>query len=453
MKKAISCLLTAVFLALSISSSVFVCAANIEKESASVKESFLLDLEQIYEGKEDGDEKDVIERAKKEYEALKEYEEAEFDDAQEAVFVAAYLQGLKTIISSEEFSNDMLTMSAMQLAGKLQSESAYVSLAEGSEKSDDDGRSQSYQEYLRKMVQAESQINDDESYMVEFGDLVLSMPKGFNLREATATETINYFYNYEGEYAMIMLSRPDIRIPDITNPETQKALIAGMMAHSTAVEPDLMETCTVCGYDGIHIIYPENDSIQKSVDTETYLFTVGENLYMVSLGQYHDRTIDYSPLFTEMISSIQIKDEPPAIEIVDYNELSSHASTTNPPVNDAPVNEILEKFDGAEWADFGKFNSPAKENGLKDTRVYIKGTVTDVIPVAINSISLYGGMNVVSTGIIMSDIYGYEWHMTCMIQSGRFHEFTKMILEQEILVVGKYSGYSSVLLTKIAITS
>lgn len=91
------------------------------------------------------------------------------------------------------------------------------------------------------------------------------------------------------------------------------------------------------------------------------------------------------------------------------------------------------KRDGYEYADFEKFNSYASDNGLADTKVFIKGTVKSVF-----NFSDYCVLSVVSED---------KGRWACSYINLEYSETIDEIFdEQEIVCFGEYRGFSDVFL-------
>ena len=99
---------------------------------------------------------------------------------------------------------------------------------------------------------------------------------------------------------------------------------------------------------------------------------------------------------------------------------------------DSEISFELENIDGYEYAPFEKFNSYAEDNGLKGTKIYIKGKVTRID--AIENVT-YAIVN--TNDGTWSIILGYT----------PVSEIESLYKDKEISVFGSYSGYSNTLKT------
>ena len=91
---------------------------------------------------------------------------------------------------------------------------------------------------------------------------------------------------------------------------------------------------------------------------------------------------------------------------------------------------------GYELAEFSKFNSPASENGLGDTPIYINCVINSTEVMTVGEHQMILGY--------LTDSSGHKW--MCMLNTTMFDSENnfKSIAGKDIILCGIYSGYSSV---------
>jgi len=89
-------------------------------------------------------------------------------------------------------------------------------------------------------------------------------------------------------------------------------------------------------------------------------------------------------------------------------------------------------IDGFQHADFDKFNSPASENGLGGTKIYIDGILEDVDIIKDTNI-LYGALN---------DNIG-KWNVNLSLEGKEFIKKAELLEGVSVRLFGVYAGFSS----------
>lgn len=110
--------------------------------------------------------------------------------------------------------------------------------------------------------------------------------------------------------------------------------------------------------------------------------------------------------------------------------------TTKQPTELPTEKEKHEDIDGYEYAEFDKFNSYAKDNGLENTKIYIQGTIKSVSDLTSKEIS--------STDFSISTGDKEGWLAIFAIP---FNEKIKSTFEEkDVTCFGTYMGWSDVML-------
>ncbi len=101
-----------------------------------------------------------------------------------------------------------------------------------------------------------------------------------------------------------------------------------------------------------------------------------------------------------------------------------------------PKNKNTSFTKGYELAEFSKFNSPASENGLGDTPIYINCVINSTEVMTVGEQQMILGY--------LTDSSGHKW--MCMLNTTIFDSENnfKNIVGKDIVLCGIYSGYSSV---------
>ena len=90
--------------------------------------------------------------------------------------------------------------------------------------------------------------------------------------------------------------------------------------------------------------------------------------------------------------------------------------------------------DGAEFADFDKFNSPASENGLGGTLVWVIGSYNDIFTIDADGISTYCAF--------FTDEDGNRWLLILDMDYFTTVDKYEAMIGHSICVVAQYEGYS-----------
>jgi hypothetical protein len=120
-------------------------------------------------------------------------------------------------------------------------------------------------------------------------------------------------------------------------------------------------------------------------------------------------------------------DEAIATEAGTTVEDETEASTTV----DEEIDTTHEEIDGYQYAEFEKYNSYAKDNGLGDTLVYIKGEVK----------SVYDHENTCMLSVVSED--GGRWAVG-FLAVGYSDEIKELLDEKSVVCFGDYRGFSDV---------
>lgn len=101
-----------------------------------------------------------------------------------------------------------------------------------------------------------------------------------------------------------------------------------------------------------------------------------------------------------------------------------------------PAIETQDFTKGYELAEFSKFNSPASENGLGDTPIYINCIIDSTEVMTVGEQQMILGY--------LTDSSGYKW--MSMLNTTMFDSENnfKSIAGKDVILCGRYSGYSSV---------
>lgn len=89
-------------------------------------------------------------------------------------------------------------------------------------------------------------------------------------------------------------------------------------------------------------------------------------------------------------------------------------------------------IDGFQRANFDKFNSPASENGLGGTKIYIDGILEDVDIIKDTNI-LYG---------VLNDSVG-KWNVNISLEGKKFIKTAELLEGVSVRIFGVYAGFSS----------
>ena len=89
-----------------------------------------------------------------------------------------------------------------------------------------------------------------------------------------------------------------------------------------------------------------------------------------------------------------------------------------------------------EEADFHKFNSPAKENGLGGTKIWIEGSFSEI-----NTLDSEGQTMLFA---IIKDSHGHEWLVLLDIEQFNQKSTFEKLVNHQLLLTGIYSGYTEV---------
>jgi hypothetical protein len=105
------------------------------------------------------------------------------------------------------------------------------------------------------------------------------------------------------------------------------------------------------------------------------------------------------------------------------------------PENESAI-ETQDFTKGYELAEFSKFNSPASENGLGDTPIYINCVIDNTEVMTVGEQQMILGY--------LTDSSGHKW--MCMLNTTVFDSESnfKNIVGKDVVLCGIYSGYSSV---------
>lgn len=117
---------------------------------------------------------------------------------------------------------------------------------------------------------------------------------------------------------------------------------------------------------------------------------------------------------------------------------AKYASKTNPKMKAFVPSVGRPNANGYQYADFGRFNSYASENGLGYTPIYLLGTVMDIVPFTENNLYYRVAM-------LVNDCDGYQWYMRSYVNKSKLDLFKATFNGKPLYIYGGYAGYSGVL--------
>jgi len=110
-------------------------------------------------------------------------------------------------------------------------------------------------------------------------------------------------------------------------------------------------------------------------------------------------------------------------------------SKTNPKVGTSADPENMPSSNGFAYGDFGTYNSPASQNNLGGTPIYILGTIKSIEVLASTDDVLYGAF-------LVDECNGYQWCATMDIPRGNLELMRSTYVGKKAYIYGLYSGYS-----------
>ena len=164
------------------------------------------------------------------------------------------------------------------------------------------------------------------------------------------------------------------------------------------------------------------DTDVKAIDYATKLIDKKDT--SVTYFEYYIWVKDKYKYVFEIFGKIEAKDE---IHALLTNMVCSVKFNDNEDFTGEPHPD---EIDGYARGDYDKYNSPAEENGLGDTKVYVDGMITDVYK---SSDMLFGTLKAESGEWTIGFSY-YEW--------AKESEYSNKYEGKQCRIMGKYLGYS-----------